>query len=466
MKLEAVILAAGAGSQMEELTRERPKCLLTVGNQSLIWFSITGLKSVGVTKILILVPDIYESEIRQYCHREFKSCKDLILEFVAIPTKDDLGTAQSILKVRDNIRGDFIVHSCDTIVDPKTLSFLVNHYRLYDPMMSMLLSDDAKYFQPRPVPGKDGKEHFMRDIIAVEPLDRLQLTANDGYSANKVVFLYSERDIEKNLRIRNRELALHPSLEIYSRFLDTHIYIFKHQMLDFIKQHEDIAFLKGEMIPLLISEQFSKLTETGGQDISKDDVDEVQPLARQFDYEIELKEKLENFNPPMSSRSASFRKANIPRPRACHSLIVKDLLAYRVNNLGSYLDSNCCSKAILNMYGQKDRKTVKECIIGENTIFGDKCQIKRGSIGSDCKIGDKVKLIDCIIMDNVEIGSDVNLTECIIGSDSKIGTKCNLKSCIVSYRQTVFEGRKARSEVIIDDGRMIDFSDSLLLNDE
>lgn len=77
----------------------------------------------------------------------------------------------------------------------------------------------------------------MRDVIAVEPLDKLDLTASEGFSANKVVFLHSEQDLKQKLKIKNRELALHPSLEVYSRFLDAHIYIFKQQMLDFMAQN-------------------------------------------------------------------------------------------------------------------------------------------------------------------------------------------------------------------------------------
>lgn len=469
--MEAIILAAGAGERLVELTGGRPKCLLPVGNQSLIWFSITGLKSVGISRIMILVPDTHETEIRQYCYREFRSHKDLSLEFMPVSATEDNGTATSILAIKDKIRGDFIVHSCDTIVDPKALSFLVNHYRLYDPMLSMLLVDNAQYFNPRQVPGRGGKERLMRDIFAVEPLDRLELTANDGYSANKVVFLHSESDLEDHLKIRNRELALHPSLGVYSSFLDTHIYIFKHQMLDFLNRNKNRGFdLKGEMLPLLISNQFSKLDECEEEESRENpEVNITRGIRtiRRDDYEIELKEKLENFNPRTSSKSAFFRRANIPKPRDCHGLVVEDHICYRVNNIGSYLDSNCISKAILSLYGLKNIPSVKECLTGENTTLGSKCVIKKGSIGNNCKIGDKVKLIDCVIMDNVEIESNTSLTECIVGSNSRIGAKCDLKFCIVGHHQAVSNGRKANSEVIIDDsGRVMDLGNLVLIDSD
>lgn len=465
MQLEAIVLAAGAGSRMVELTRGRPKCLLPVGGQSLIWYSITNLRSIGVTRIIILIPDIYESDIKQYCHKKFNSFKDLTLDFVTVPIKADCGTAESILSIKEKIRSDFIVYSCDAIVEPKALSFLVNHYRLYDPMLSMLLSDDINYFQPRPVPGRREKEQLMRDVIAFEILDKLDLTAHDEYSANKVVFLHSERDLKQKLKIKNRELALHPSLEVCSRFLDTHIYIFKRQMLDFMARNTDKAVLKGEMVPLLISSQFDKLKVRDERD-EDDDVDQIVAITKQFNYEVELKEKLESFDPRNVTQASYLQRASRPRPPICHAITVKGLAAYRVNTLGSYLDSNRESKTILNSFGLKNRLIIKECSVGENTTLGSKTLIKRGSIGSNCKIGDKVKLIDCVLMDNVEIESNVSLTECIVATNSKIGSKCDLKLCIIGYRQIVSSGRKANGEVIIDDGYAIDLSDPIVTDNE
>lgn len=455
MQLEAVVLAAGAGSRMVELTRGRPKCLLPVGGQSLIWFSITNLRSIGVTRIIILIPDIYESDIKQYCHKKFNSFKDLTLDFVTVPIEADCGSAESILSIKEKIRSDFIVYSCDAIVEPKALSFLVNHYRLYDPMLSMLLSDDINYFQPKSVPGRQDKENLMRDVIAFEALDKLDLTANDVYSANKVVFLHSERDLKQKLKIKNRELALHPSLEVCSRFLDTHIYIFKRQMLDFMERNTDKAVLKGEMIPSLISSQFNKLKIRKEREEDDDD-DDIVAITKQSNYEVELKEKLESFDPRNVTQTPYLDRKSPSKPPSCHAIIVKNLLAYRVNTLGSYLDSNRKSKNILNSFGLKNRLTIKDCSVGENTTVGAKSLIKGGSIGNNCKIGDKVKLIDCVLMDNVEIESNVSLSNCIVATDSKIGSESDLKLCIIGYRQIVPK-KKANSEVI--DGHMIDLSD-------
>lgn len=465
MKLDAIILAAGSGSRMVELTRGRPKCLLPVGNHSLIWFAITSLKSIGVKRIIILVPDTYEQDIKQYCHKKFNSDKGLILEFASVSVKEDCGTAESILAIRDRIREDFIVFSCDSIVDPKSLLALLNHYRLYDPMLTMLLADNPAYFQSQPSPGRREKETYPRDVITIEPLEKLDQTLAHECSANKIVFLHSERDLGKNLRIKNRELALHPSLEVCSQFLDTHIYIMKRQSLEFLSQHREKTVLKGEIIPLLISRQFSRLeNDSCGDD--DEEQENLRGFSRRSDYERELKERLESFNPRNVAQSNYLNKPKLSKPTACHALITKGLLAYRANTLRSYLDCNREVKNILHLFGMRNLTFIKECLLGDDTKVGEKCILKGGSIGNGCRIGDKVKLFNCVVMDNVEIESNVTISESIISSNSRIGSKCDLKSCIVGQRQIIPSGRKANCEVMIDDGYVIDLSEPLVVDND
>ena len=47
MDLQAVILAGGKGSRMTELTRNRSKALLPVGNFPLIYFPMKMLQNAG-----------------------------------------------------------------------------------------------------------------------------------------------------------------------------------------------------------------------------------------------------------------------------------------------------------------------------------------------------------------------------------------------------------------------------------
>lgn len=47
MELQAVLMAAGGGSRMTDLTYNTPKSLLPVGNKPLMWYPLNLLERVG-----------------------------------------------------------------------------------------------------------------------------------------------------------------------------------------------------------------------------------------------------------------------------------------------------------------------------------------------------------------------------------------------------------------------------------
>lgn len=47
MELQAVLMAAGGGSRMTDLTYNTPKAMLPVGNRPLMWYPLNLLERVG-----------------------------------------------------------------------------------------------------------------------------------------------------------------------------------------------------------------------------------------------------------------------------------------------------------------------------------------------------------------------------------------------------------------------------------
>ncbi len=47
MEFQAVVMAAGRGSRMTDLTHDKPKCLLPIGNRPMIWYSLKMLETAG-----------------------------------------------------------------------------------------------------------------------------------------------------------------------------------------------------------------------------------------------------------------------------------------------------------------------------------------------------------------------------------------------------------------------------------
>lgn len=66
MELQAVLMAAGGGSRMMDLTYNTPKPLLPVGNKPLIWYPLNLLERVGFEGKHILT-----SHLKMKCIRYF-----------------------------------------------------------------------------------------------------------------------------------------------------------------------------------------------------------------------------------------------------------------------------------------------------------------------------------------------------------------------------------------------------------
>lgn len=64
MELQAVLMAAGGGSRMTDLTYNTPKAMLPVGNKPLIWYPLNLLERVGfegVSSIFLLMYFCYSA---------------------------------------------------------------------------------------------------------------------------------------------------------------------------------------------------------------------------------------------------------------------------------------------------------------------------------------------------------------------------------------------------------------------
>lgn len=62
--MKAIILAAGRGSRMRELTNERPKCLVELKGKSLLDWQLEALREAGIKKIAIVTG--YKREMLAY----------------------------------------------------------------------------------------------------------------------------------------------------------------------------------------------------------------------------------------------------------------------------------------------------------------------------------------------------------------------------------------------------------------
>lgn len=142
---KAIILAAGAGKRLGDLTKDIPKCLLPtdVYGSTLIDFSLSALKSYSISEIII-VSGYKESRLRQHIEKKWSS--KLLFKFIFNDKFNDYNNIYSAYLAKDFWDDEVVLLNSDIIFDPDILRNLKQ--RANNPeagvRASYLVIDDTK----------------------------------------------------------------------------------------------------------------------------------------------------------------------------------------------------------------------------------------------------------------------------------------------------------------------------------
>lgn len=107
----AVVLAAGEGTRLRPLTRNRPKPMLPAANRPILAHVLDALVDAGMDRIVIVVG--YRRErVQEYFGPDYR---DVPLEYVH--QQKQLGTGHALLQAREAVSGPSLVVNGDHIVD-------------------------------------------------------------------------------------------------------------------------------------------------------------------------------------------------------------------------------------------------------------------------------------------------------------------------------------------------------------
>ena len=113
---KAVILAAGRGSRMRELTREIPKPMVEVCGKPILRYIVDGLRDAGIRKILVVVG--YRKEVVQD-HFQDGSAFGIQVTYAEQVSQD--GTGKAVELAKEFCESDpFILSYGDILVDPSS----------------------------------------------------------------------------------------------------------------------------------------------------------------------------------------------------------------------------------------------------------------------------------------------------------------------------------------------------------
>lgn len=111
--MQAVILAAGRGKRLHPITATRTKAMAPIAGKPVVERVMDTLVANGIHEfILVTSPD--DSEITAY----FQTISDLDATLTFIPQPEPLGMGHALLQAVPYIKDDFILSSCDNLVEP------------------------------------------------------------------------------------------------------------------------------------------------------------------------------------------------------------------------------------------------------------------------------------------------------------------------------------------------------------
>lgn len=109
-RTRAIILAAGRGSRLGDVTKDRPKCLLEFAGRPLIDWQLSALAANGVTDVVVIV-GFGAKRVAHYLGEHWPSVRLLHNPFYDV--SDNLA---SLWLAREEMVGDMIVLNGDTLV--------------------------------------------------------------------------------------------------------------------------------------------------------------------------------------------------------------------------------------------------------------------------------------------------------------------------------------------------------------
>jgi 2-aminoethylphosphonate-pyruvate transaminase len=122
VKIDAVILAAGVGLRINNISKDKPKGFIEINGKSLIQRSIKLLKKSGINNIYIVTG--YKKEF-------FESLAYNFTNVFTINNPDYLNTGSfgSFLSLKNHIKNSFLLLESDLLYDRKILMELINDSR-------------------------------------------------------------------------------------------------------------------------------------------------------------------------------------------------------------------------------------------------------------------------------------------------------------------------------------------------
>jgi choline kinase len=119
--MQAIILAAGLAKRLRPLTDTTPKCLLKVGDKTILEMTINNVLKNGINEF-IMVTGYRENMIKDFISAHFP---DLDITYITNSDYENNNNSYSLWMAKDYVKGDCILLDSDILFDSRIISKLL-----------------------------------------------------------------------------------------------------------------------------------------------------------------------------------------------------------------------------------------------------------------------------------------------------------------------------------------------------
>ena len=224
----AIILAAGMATRLRPLTNDRPKCLLQVGSRCLLQRLVDGIKSAGLTEVVVVTG--YRAEmIRDFINEHYP---ELTVHFIHNTDYQTTNNIFSLWLTREYIEGqDAILMDSDILMDPlllermlqqKVSSLALNRHELGEEEIKVVVDEQKnivelnKTCDPKTAIGESVGVELMLQPYTTALFPELEKMMNEEHLEN----VFYERAFER-LIPQGQTFKVVDTTDLFSIELDT-----------------------------------------------------------------------------------------------------------------------------------------------------------------------------------------------------------------------------------------------------
>ena len=443
MSVQGVVLACGGERRFGDLvTQDRPRHMLDLGFNPIVWHALQTLEAGGVKDVLLVARgDHAASRFDAWLKEGYEGGCDV--EVITAP--EDADTADALRAAMPRVSADadtLAVVAGDLVTDVSIADVLATHVRRGAVATCLLAKRRAWNGLDMKVGRPPKGAHYI------------------GLSGDKLLLMADEEDVDKVLKLRRPMMNRVSDFVVHTDLLDAQLYVLdKNEVSHLLEQKRHMTSLQLDVIPALVRRQFapgsdqvgkSSSSESAGADANADDGGLMEAV---FGVDKENKDTKGG--------------EGAPRP-CCAHLAPDDAYCARVDTVVPALlevSREIADGAVAaHLNGRRMSKyenfvdpTVviggkstigPGCIVGGGTSFGEKCSVKRSVVGAGCSVGSGVKLVNCVVMNRATIEDGATVQGSVIGPRAVIGSGASLRECAVQAEYEVEEGDDLRSETL------------------